>query len=202
MRQVVDARGLACPQPVVLTGKAIAVADEVTVLVDDPVAVENVSRLARSKGFSVEKVVQPDGTRLTLRREGAPAGELAPEPLLACPVPAPAGGPLVVFVSSEHLGVGAAELGERLMGAFFHTLLEVSPRPQTVVFMNTGVRLAVEGSRAVEDLKALAGQGVEILACGTCLGYYGITEKLAVGRVSNMYDIASTLLGAGRVVAP
>lgn len=201
MRQVVDARGLACPQPVVLTGKALAVADEVTVLVDDPVAVENVSRLARSKGFSVEKATQPDGTRLTLRREGAPAGESAPEPLLACPVPTPAGGPLVLFVPTEHLGVGAAELGERLMGAFFHTLLEVSPRPQVVIFMNTGVKLAAEGSRAVEDLRALAGQGVDILACGTCLGYYGLTEKLAVGRVSNMYDIASALLGAGRVVA-
>ena len=111
-----------------------------------------------------------------------------------------AAGTTVVFVPSDCLGRGPAELGERLMGAFFHTLLEVGPRPSKIIFMNTGVRLAVEGSRAIDDLRALAKEGVDILACGTCLGYFQLTEKLAVGQVSNMYDIGTALLEAGRIV--
>jgi selenium metabolism protein YedF len=86
------------------------------------------------------------------------------------------------------------------LGAFFHTLLEVEPKPKTIIFMNSGVKLTVQGSRALDDLRALASLGVDILACGTCLGYFNLSEKLAVGRVSNMYDIATALLGAGRIV--
>lgn len=109
-------------------------------------------------------------------------------------------GPLVLFVASDCLGRGPAELGERLMGAFFHTLLEVAPRPQKIVFSNTGVRLVAEGSRVLDDLRELAAQGVDILACGTCLGYFELKEKVAVGRISNMNEIATTLLEAGKVV--
>jgi len=86
------------------------------------------------------------------------------------------------------------------MGAFFHSLLEVRPKPQTIIFMNSGVKLVAQGSRALDDLEALAAQGIDVLACGTCLGYFELTEKLAVGRVSNMYDIATALLEAGKVV--
>lgn len=199
MKQIVDARGLACPQPVVLTGKAIASADQVTVIVDSAVAVENVSRFARSRGFAVERTDRPDGIHLVLHREGQPA-ESPGKPLIPCaPSPVP-GGPLVVFVPGDSLGRGPAELGERLAAAFFHTLLEVGPKPKTIIFMNSGVKLAVEGSRALEDLRTLATQGIDILACGTCLSYFELTDKLAVGRVSNMYDIATALLEAGKIV--
>ena len=119
---------------------------------------------------------------------------------MKCGPTSPAGGPLVLFIPSDCLGRGPAELGERLMGGFFHALLEVEPRPQAIIFMNSGVKLVVEGSRALEDLQALAAQGVDLLACGTCLGYFELTSKLAVGRVSNMYDIATLLLEAGKIV--
>lgn len=202
MKPTIDARGLACPQPVVLTHKAIASADEVTVIVDNDVAVANVSRFARSQGFAVEAAPRADGTWLELHRVGAPVDPANAEPLITCPVSAPpaAAGPVVVFVASDVLGRGADELGERLMGAFFHTIAEAGPRPDLLVFMNAGVKLVVEGARTVDDLRALAGQGVEVLACGACLSYYGLTERLAVGRVSNMYEIAKTLLEARKVV--
>ncbi len=198
MKQTVDARGLACPQPVVLTLKALADASEVVTIVDNAAAVENVTRLGRSKGCTVEVDAKPDGTYLTLRREGA-VPEARTEHVVVCST-APATGPLVLFVPSDSLGRGPAELGERLMGAFFHSLLEVKPKPATIIFMNAGVKLAVEGSRALDDLQALAAQGIDILSCGTCLGYFGLSDKLRVGRVSNMYDIATALLEAGRVV--
>lgn len=200
MIKTVDARGLACPQPVVLTGKAIAVADRVTVIVNDAVAVENITRLARSRGFSVETTEKADGIYLGLRREGAGVASTDAEPVISCAVSQPASGQLVIFVPSDSLGRGPGELGERLMGAFFHSLLEVAARPGTIIFMNSGVKLTAEGSRALDDLRALAEQGVDILSCGTCLSYFELTEKLAVGRVSNMYDIATALLEAGRVV--
>jgi selenium metabolism protein YedF len=87
------------------------------------------------------------------------------------------------------------------MRSFLHTLGEVSPCPEVLVLINTGVRLVVEGSPVLEDLRALAERGVEILACGTCLEYFQAKERVAVGTVSNMYTIAETLLGAARVVA-
>lgn len=94
----------------------------------------------------------------------------------------------------------SAELGQVLIRSFFHTLLEIERRPDVIVFYNSGVRLVVEGSPILEDLRALAEQGVQILACGTCLGYFDLKDRVAVGTVSNMYTIAETLLEAGRVV--
>jgi selenium metabolism protein YedF len=201
MRRLVDARGLTCPQPVVLTSKAIAHGDEVTTVVDNAAAVENVTRLARSKGYAVEVEKRADGFYLTLRKQGESAESTVMEDSRPTAlVPAAIAGPTVLFVTSDSFGSGPAELGEPLMGVFFHTLIEVVPKPTMIIFANTGVKLAVEGSRAIDDLKTLAAQGVDILACGTCLSYFEITEKLAVGRVSNMYDIASALLTSGRLV--
>lgn len=108
--------------------------------------------------------------------------------------------PLVLVAASEVLGRGDDELGRILVRSFFHTLGEVQPLPNTVIFLNSGVRLAAAGSPVLEDLQALAGKGVRILACGTCLGHFGLKEQLAVGTISNMYAIAETLLNAGRTV--
>ena len=200
MKQTVDARGLACPQPVVLTLKAITNATEVTTIVDNQAAVENVTRLARSKGCSVEVAEKDDGIYLTIKREGASAEPAVTEHVVVCSTSGAPAGPLVLFVPSDCFGRGPAELGERLMGALFHSLLEVTPKPKMIIFMNSGVKLVVEGSRALDDIKALAAQGIDILACGTCLSYFELTEKLAVGRISNMYDIATALLEAGKIV--
>ncbi|MBN1611894.1 MAG: sulfurtransferase-like selenium metabolism protein YedF [Polyangiaceae bacterium] len=183
-----------------MTLKAIANATEVTTIVDNRAAVVNVTRFAHSKGCSIEVAEKEDGIYLTIKREDAPAGPAAAEHVVVCsPSGAPAG-PLVLFVPSDCFGRGPAALGERLMGALFHSLLEVTPKPRTIIFMNSGVKLVVEGSRALDDIKALAAQGIDVLACGTCLSYFELTEKLAVGRVSNMYDIATALLEAGKIV--
>jgi selenium metabolism protein YedF len=200
MKRIVDARGLACPQPVVLTNRAIAQANELTVIVDNDTAVENVTRFAKSKGFAVEMRKKPDGTYIELRKEGSAAVVPEPESSITCATGSGPAGKTVLFVPSDSLGRGPAELGERLLGAFFHTLLEIDKKPGTIIFINTGVKLAVQGSRAVEDLRSLSEKGVEILACGACLGYFELTDKLAVGKVSNMYDIATALLESGKIV--
>ncbi len=196
MRKVIDARGLPCPQPVLLTRDALREGDEVTTIVDNETAQQNVTRMAEASGGMVEVETREDGIYLHIAKGEAPQEEAAPQPAAA-----PSAGPLVLVVPSEFMGRGEhAELGQVLMRGFFHTLGEVEPLPDTVVFFNSGVKLVVEGSPVLEDLQALGARGVEILACGTCLGYHELKDRIAVGEVSNMYTIAETLLNAGKVV--
>jgi len=195
MPRIVQARGLPCPQPVLLTKKAMEEADDILTIVDSLEQAENVARMARQAGWQVEvngkeeavyvRVVRPQEAPQTQKEEARPSA-----------------GPLVLVVPGETMGRGESEeLGGILIRSFFHTLLEAERRPEVIVFFNTGVRLVVEGSPILEDLRALAGQGVQILACGTCLGYFNLKDRVAVGTVSNMYTISETLLGAGRVVS-
>ena len=109
-------------------------------------------------------------------------------------------GPVVIAVSGNTMGRGDDELGQVLLRSYLHTLTEVTPRPDTLIFFNSGVRLAVEGSPLLDDLRLLAGQGTQILLCGTCVGHFDLKERVAVGEISNMYAISETMLRAGKVV--
>jgi len=185
---------MSCPQPVVLTKKAIAEADEVTTIVDNETAMHNVSRIAEKSGFRVEVEEREGDFYLHLTKEALAAEE-------AVRVATAPAGPTVVFIPAYAIGRGPEELQEILIRAFLHTLNEVEPLPDAIIFINTGVKLTVEGSPAIEDLKALEEKGVEILICGTCLDYFGLKDKVILGTVSNMYTIAETLLRAGKVVS-
>ena len=196
MTETVDARGLACPQPVIETRKAMQQATRVLTLVDSETSLTNVSRMAEKAGWRVNVVTKGDEFQIDLVKGDAEPGD----------APLPAGkaeavsGPLVLVISSDVMGRGEDELGTILIRGFFHTLGEVQPLPQTIILFNTGARLACEGSQVLADLRAVEARGVEVLVCGTCLGYLEIKEQLSVGQVSNMYDIAETMLRAGKVV--
>lgn len=197
MLETVDARGLPCPQPVIKTRQAMEASEEVVTLVDNETAERNVRRMAEKAGATVTVEKVEDGLSLHIRG-GAGTAEAAE----AARAAAPAGGPLVLMVPSEFMGRGEHdELGHILMRGFFHTLGEVEPVPDTIIFLNSGVNLVVEGSPVVGDLQALVEDGVQILACGTCLGYYGLEDALAVGEISNMYTIAETMLHAGKTIS-
>ena len=109
---------------------------------------------------------------------------------------------LVVAVGDETMGGGDPELGHILMRSFLFAVSQLPRLPKTMLFYNAGAKLTVEGSEVLEDLKNLEAQGVEILTCGTCLNFYHLTEKLAVGSVTNMYTIVETLASAGKVIRP
>lgn len=196
MAQIVDARGQECPQPVILARRALAQSTAVTVIVDNATARENVERMACSLGHPVQVEERADGTYVHIGTPDPSAASSA-----QATVAAPAGGPVVVFVPADTVGRGPEELGALLIRTFFHVLTESSSCPEVILFMNSGVRLVAEGSPVLADLQALEGRGVEILACGTCLEYLDLKDKVAVGRVSNMYTIVETLLSAGRLVA-
>ncbi len=196
MTTTLDARGLACPQPVILTRNAMKQTDRVVTLVDNETSLTNVSRMATKAGWHVNVVEGDDEFRIELAK-----GEVVPQAgLLAAGSDNAANAPLVLVVSSDTMGRGDAELGNILVRGFFHTLGEIHPLPQTIVLLNSGVKLACQGSPVLDDLCTLEAEGIEMLVCGTCLGYFDLTLTLAAGQVSNMYDIAETMLGAGKVV--
>jgi selenium metabolism protein YedF len=107
---------------------------------------------------------------------------------------------IVLAVSSDGMGSGDDELGRLLLRNHLHVLTEVDPKPDVLIFFNGGVKLAAEGSPALDDLRQLADQGVQVLLCGTCIAHFELKDKVAVGEVSNMYAITETMLGAAKVV--
>lgn len=197
MSQIIDAKGKACPTPVIMAKKAISAGESsFTVLVDNTTAVENLKRLAENQGFDAAAAEAEGVFSVTFTRTGCAACE----EVVNSPLPAP-GGDWAVFVGRDIIGDGDRELGTNLMRMFFYTLAQGEDKPGAVLFMNAGVKLPTLDEQVVEHLKALSAVGVEILVCGTCLNFYGLTDQLRVGTVSNMYDIVTRMQKAGKVVS-
>jgi selenium metabolism protein YedF len=202
-KTTIDASGLSCPQPVILTKKALQEYDKVTVIVDNTTAVENITRLAGSMKCEIEKTGIPDGKfELTLIKTGSFNGQAAVEPDSCDKTCSPVNGLSVAVVNSDAMGKGNDELGVLLMKAFLHTVTELDIKPDIMIFYNTGVKLTVSDSPAIDDLKKLQELGVRILICGTCVNFFNLKDKLAVGILSNMYDIAGIMTTAGRIIQP
>ena len=196
----VDAMGKQCPIPVVLAKKALegmTVPGTLEVLVDNEVAVQNLSKLAASCQLPV-RAEKTGEKRFSVTMEVSAPVQPAEE--TAC---APdARGDLVVAVGSNCMGNGEEALGKALMKGFLYAVSQLPALPKTILFYNSGAYLTCAGSDSLEDLKFMEAQGVEIRTCGTCLNYYGLTDKLAVGSVTNMYDIVETMTSAGKVIRP
>lgn len=206
MMKKVDARGDACPIPVVKAKHAIeelSGAGQVEVLVDNEIAVQNLTKMAEQKSYqsSAKKLADQEYQVIfTVGEKETSAADAQPEPEASCA--ADSRTDTVVVISNDKMGDGSEELGKTLLKAFTFALTQQDSLPKTMLFYNGGAHLTCEGSPMLEDLKTLEAQGVEILTCGTCLNFYGLTEKLAVGGVTNMYVIAEKMLGAGNVVKP
>ena len=200
--KTLDARGLACPQPVVLAKQAIESHEQVKVIVDNDTALENVKRLGTKLGCDVTVEKKKDGTyEINLTRKAGSVGtkdNFVP----SCSTTPANSGPFVIVISSDKMGRGNDELGYVLIRAFLHTVAGQAEKPDVMIFYNTGVKLTVQGSEVLEDLKQLESAGVQLLVCGTCLNYFEIKDKLAAGTVSNMYDIVETMSSAGRLIVP
>ena len=200
--KIVNATGLACPQPVVLAKQAIETNEKVKVIVDNDTALENVKRLGTKLGCDVSSKTEEGGLfEITLtRKAGAP---LPTQDIpVTCDTSAAASGSFVIVCAEDKMGRGNDELGSVLIRAFLHTICLQKEKPDIMIFYNTGVKLTIQGSEVLDDLKELSAAGVEILVCGTCLNYFEIKDKLGVGVVSNMYDIAETMSKASRLLTP
>ena len=198
----VNAMGDNCPIPVIKTKKAMQALtgpETIEVLVDNEIAVQNVTKMASSAGGAVSSEKLGDAQfKITIQMEGAAAQDAA-EDVVCAP---DARDNTVVVVSSDRMGIGNDELGKVLMKGFIFAVTQLDTLPKTMLFYNGGATLTTEGSDSLEDLKSLEAQGVEIMTCGTCLDYYGLKEKLAVGSVTNMYSIVETMAKAGKIIRP
>lgn len=191
MEKIVDARGLSCPQPVILTKKALEELTQgrVVAVVDNSTALENILKLARSLAYGVEVEERGNEYRIYIEKsvEGTRQELQSYEGT-------------VILVKSQYMGTGSEELGKVLMKSFFFTLTQMSNPAETIIFMNSGVVLTTQGSEILEHLLALEQAGVEILACGTCLDFYQLKDQLLVGKVSNMYTILEKISSAPKVI--
>lgn len=190
-----DARGLQCPKPLMMAKKELdAGCGELAVKVTTQAAVTNLSRLAKRMGREVE--VRESGENewtviFSAGAEGAAAEQSLPDVE-----------PYAVFVGKDHVGEGDETLGYSLMKMALYTLAESGKAPQYLLFMNSGVKLvAGEEQQIIDNVSSLVAQGTQVLVCGTCLDFYGLTDKLHVGQVSNMYDILGAMQKTSKVIS-
>lgn len=190
--KTIDCRNMACPLPVVTVKRALeeTPGEALQVFLDDGAPRENVARFAVNRGFAVTETAVDGGVALVITGDGSPVTVGS----------GTAVGPTVMLIASDRLGDGPEELGRLLMKNFIITLLELERLPDRILFVNSGVLLATDGSEVVEALEKLGDRGVEILSCGICLDYFHRRNKLRAGEVTNMFAIAESLLSAGSVV--
>jgi selenium metabolism protein YedF len=201
--KALDCRGLSCPQPVISTKNALEETPEgvFTVIVDNEAAMTNVCRFLESQGLKGE-VEMVEGDFHISATKGKATNRVEDQSQRAsCQFPQEMH-KTVIYVSSEFMGRGDDDLGRTLMAAYLDTLSHFAPSIGEIIFVNTGVKLSVEGSPVLDSLKGLESAGVRILSCGTCLNHFGLKEKLRVGEISNMYAIIEAISRGQKVMMP
>lgn len=201
----IDAIGKACPMPVMLAKKELDKGcAELVVAVDNKIAVENLSRLAEKRGLLVEVLEKEGVFEVKLQASEAekmPQKQQSASTMKDLPVCGELGCGYAVFIGKDVVGEGERELGENLLKMAIYTLSQSEEVPASILFMNSGVKLpAGEEQQVIDSLKELVKKGTEVLVCGTCLNYYGLTEQLKIGTISNMYDILEKMQGAAKVI--
>ncbi len=184
---MIDARGLLCPQPVILTKKELdkAEVEEIETLVDNEVAVNNLKKLAESLGASAEVETIENYFSVKIKKG---AGFVAAK-----------NEDLVIAFSQDHMGDNE-ELGHILIKSFIYTLTEAVHKPKEILLFNSAVKLVTSNSEVLADLKKLAEEGVNINACGLCLDFFQLKEDVQVGGITNMYDIYEKMAQAGHLI--
>ena len=196
MKKFIDAKGKNCPMPVIMAKKEIdAGVKFFEVEVDNKIAVENLKKLANSQGFTTIISENNGNFKIDLSNGCEECEEVLAKVEGKKPL-----GNWSIFVNKEIIGAGDDELGKSLMKMFIYTISEGDDLPKSILFMNGGVKVPTLNEQAIEHLKVLEDKGVELLVCGACLNFYGIEEKLQVGKISNMYDITNAMKDASKVI--
>lgn len=202
--EILDCRGLNCPEPVLRTKSYLEKhpEDVFSIVVDNEASRENVRRFAGSQGCEAGVEQRDDGTFLITLTPGdsdTPKAHFH-EADYSCDLPGT--GNMVYVIPSDSMGRGSSELGWALLQTYVKTIAEISPLPSHILLYNGGVKLATEEGKALEALQALEKRGVTIWICGTCLEFFKLEEERKVGSITNMYDIMNTMTTAAKVVSP
>jgi selenium metabolism protein YedF len=193
----IDARNLACPAPVLQTKSVLqeGTHKSVKVVVDNAASQQNVQRFLESQGFQT-----------ALEHGGSDYIVIGSRDLMTSeqsrPIPEPSSDAkkILVMCATDRIGFGDDVLGSKLMVNFLRTLKEMGGELWRLVFVNNGVKLAIDGSEVLADLKAYESAGLKILVCGTCLDHFNILEKKQVGETTNMLDIVTAMQLADKVI--
>ena len=199
IEEILDCRGMACPNPVL---KAKEIIDRthvarLSVRVDNSAAKENVSRFLSRMGYEVS--VSEEGGAFEVR--GAKGESPGVCEVMEEPKAQGEESRIAVLVGADRMGKGDDLLGQKLIVSFISTLKEMGPELWRLILLNGGVKLTVEGSECLEALQALESRGVHILVCGTCLNHFGLLEKKQVGETTNMLDIVTAMQLADKVLS-
>ena len=201
-RVTLDCTGLPCPQPVLRTKETLEQgATLIDVLVDNEASRNNVVRYAQNQGHQVEATALLQGHfSITIAVAASQTVNQPDQHEIRCEIPEKLR--LVYVISSDSMGRGDDELGWALLQTYIQTIKDIQPLPEKIIFYNSGVKQVTTESGALEALKHLQDQGVEILACGTCLDFFKLKSAIKVGQISNMYDIMNSMTSADKIVSP
>ena len=201
----INALGDACPLPVIKAKRALRENTEIVIAVDNEIATQNLKKMGTQLGFQVEVTQESEKVYRVLMRSASQAnlstwasqrqetrGFSKEEEIVL---------PYIVVMGSKAMGAGNDELGQTLLKAFIYSLTEQDVLPTHLLFYNEGAKLTTDSSPVLHDLEILKQANVEILTCGACLDYFDLTEKLAVGEVTNMVHMVE-LMSKYHVVRP
>jgi selenium metabolism protein YedF len=193
----IDARGLACPAPVIQTKSALEEENpsNIRVIIDNAAAQQNIQRFLDSRGFRTALEQNAADYVVIGSCDSAPSVQTQ----LAASPPTDAK-KIMVMCATDRIGYGDDVLGSKLMINFLRTLKEMGDELWRLVFVNNGVKLTIEGSEVIEDLKAYEAVGLTILVCGTCLDHFNLLEKKQVGETTNMLDIVTAMQLSDKVI--
>ena len=194
----IDARGLACPAPVLQTKATLQEEkpNSVRVVVDNAASQQNVQRFLESQGFQTKLEQRGDDYLVTGTCDSGP-GEQA---RTSVEQPSEDLEKIMVMCATDRIGFGDDELGLALMVNFLRTLKEMGPELWRLVFVNNGVKLAIDDSQVLDNLKQYEQDGLKILVCGTCLNHFNLLERKQVGETTNMLDIVTAMQLADKVI--
>ena len=200
--QTVNGKGLLCPQPLILTRKALKnclPGETLQIEIDNKTAFQNILTYLNDQALSPEGTELDGIFHITVVNEKVEVEEVAGTGSID---PGMCSNSYVVVVSSDKMGDGDPELGAILMKAFLNSLIEQPILPTHLIFYNSGVKLATIDSGVIGSLKTLDESGVDVMICGTCVDFYEVKTLLAVGRISNMFTITETMAKAGHIIKP
>lgn len=195
---ILNCRGLTCPLPVTEARDYIEnhpQLDRFQVLVDNSASAENVQRFLESRGFGVTVETVGSDFQINAERAGGPGCETVVQGLIR------GGQKIIIVISRDKLGMGDDYLGGQLMLNFLKTLKEMGDELWRLVFLNSGVKLTIEGAESLPAIQELADEGVSVLVCGTCLNHFGLLERKKVGETTNMLDVVTSLQVADKVIS-
>ncbi len=209
MSDILDARGLACPAPVLMAKKALddGAVGSISILVDNDASMENVSRFLSSRSAGVDVIREGADFKITAE---IPEAEDPESSQSASPATAAENGAnavkesgikkIMVLAATDRMGFGDDDLGKKLMISFVKTIEEMGDELWRLVFVNNGVKLCIKGSEVLETLQKYEADGLKIMVCGTCLTHFDLMKEKEVGETTNMLDIVTAMQLADKVI--